>query len=594
MDTVAEVLRYANIALLLSLAAVAFRQWRKRGDAATRWVALTFATLAGFFVLAAATDGLPEGDLLSWAEKVFAALALVFPYFLYRFTASFSRPSTFVEWLALALTAAVVAWALLLPDLPESDAPRPLSFQLFVAAALVQWTVLSLLVAFRLWRAGRGQSTVPRYRMRILSVASMVMSAAIVLAGAVPSDDAPWADLAFRLLVFASASLFFVGFAPPAWLREAWRRPEVEKLRGAVADLMGATNPAEVTANVLPQMAGIVGARGVALIDGEGRMLGSHGVTDEMAQDLEAPAFRAPATPENEARDRELIRLELRSGTLAVWTSPYAPFFGSEEFDLLASLGALTDLALDRSRLFEHEREARVALEQADRIKSHFIALASHELRTPVAVIHGIAQTLQVRGDHLRDDQRQHLRETLFEQTDRLRRLVEQLLDSSRLEAGAIEIKPQGFGVRRRVEDILFTHAGEHARDVRIEVPPELETVADPNAFDRIVSNLITNACRYGEPPVVVSAQQSDRHLRLAVEDRGRGVSPEFVPALFERFSRSDETTDKATGGAGLGLSIAQSYAEAHGGGIFYRQAEPHGARFEVVIPIQRETVASR
>ena len=115
-------------------------------------------------------------------------------------------------------------------------------------------------------------------------------------------------------------------------------------------------------------------------------------------------------------------------------------------------------------------------------------------------------------------------------------------------------------------------------------MPAELETFADLDAFDRIVSNLITNAFRYGDPPVRIQAEQQDRHFRLAVEDSGEGVNPEFVPHLFERFTRSDESKQAAEG-AGLGLSIAQSFARAHGGDLIYKPVEPNGARFELVLP---------
>jgi signal transduction histidine kinase len=99
----------------------------------------------------------------------------------------------------------------------------------------------------------------------------------------------------------------------------------------------------------------------------------------------------------------------------------------------------------------------------------------------------------------------------------------------------------------------------------------------------------LTNALRYGKPPVTVYARQVGERLEVAVEDRGEGVPTEFVPALFERFSRG-ETARPRGPGTGLGLAIAQSYAEAHRGELNYRHAEPHGARFEVVLPADRLT----
>jgi signal transduction histidine kinase len=245
--------------------------------------------------------------------------------------------------------------------------------------------------------------------------------------------------------------------------------------------------------------------------------------------------------------------------------------------DVLTTVGAV-------AAVFLAQAIEQSELRRLDEVKSSFIALASHELRTPAAVVHGIAATLHHRGDQLEPAQLRHLRRGLYEQTERLRNLIEQLLDLSRLEARAITIAPEPLRVHRRIQEIVQTHAGDRRHEIRIDVPPSLEPVVDSTAFDRIVSNLIMNALKHGQPPVIVGAGQSDGHFRLAVEDRGVGVDPEFVPRLFERFSRDQRSTVGAHG-AGLGLSIARSYAEAHGGDILYRPAEPHGACFELVLP---------
>jgi signal transduction histidine kinase len=247
--------------------------------------------------------------------------------------------------------------------------------------------------------------------------------------------------------------------------------------------------------------------------------------------------------------------------------------------DVLTTMGALAGVFLER--MLETSE-----LRRLNELAQSFVALASHELRTPAAVVHGIAATLHARGDRLTGAQLADLRRTLFEQTDRLRRLLDQVLDLSRLEARAFRIRPAVLRVRRRVEELVVMLAGEHAEDVDVVIQPDLEVEADPEAFDRVVANLITNALRYGRPPVRVSAGRSKLHFRLAVEDAGDGVAPEFVPRLFERFARSGESKDRPAG-SGLGLSIAQSYARAHGGDIVYSDASPHGARFELVLPAQ-------
>ncbi len=259
--------------------------------------------------------------------------------------------------------------------------------------------------------------------------------------------------------------------------------------------------------------------------------------------------------------DRKGEPFELEAGTL----------------DVLTTIGAVAGVFLERAlELTELRRMNEVA--------RNFVAHASHELRTPAAVVHGIAATLHLRGDLLTQEQRVELRSTLFDQSDRLRLLVDQLLDLSRLEAGAIEVQPQSFPVLRRVEELLLMAASDRLSDVELELDPTLEAYADPNAFDRVVSNLITNALRYGKPPVRVRGRRDDVSLVLTVEDSGNGVPSQFVPRLFERFTR-DQGSAGTIVGSGLGLAIAQSYARAHGGDIVYSDAEPSGARFELVLP---------
>jgi signal transduction histidine kinase len=243
----------------------------------------------------------------------------------------------------------------------------------------------------------------------------------------------------------------------------------------------------------------------------------------------------------------------------------------------LTTIGVLAASFLERALL--HEEQLRV-----DRLKSNFIALASHELRAPAAVVYGISSTLRLRGEQLAEEQLRELREALYEQSERFYRLVEQLLDLSRLEARSIRIEPQRFPLRRTVEELVLAYGAERSREIEVDVPPDLVAHADPDAFERILGNLIGNASRYGAPPIRVTAEQRDRHLRVAIEDRGRGVPPDFAPHLFERFTRGHQAGERARG-AGLGLSIARSYAQAHGGKLIYEPAKPTGARFELVLP---------
>jgi two-component system sensor histidine kinase MtrB len=227
---------------------------------------------------------------------------------------------------------------------------------------------------------------------------------------------------------------------------------------------------------------------------------------------------------------------------------------------------------------------AREKLQEVDVLKSEYIALATHELRNPLSNIYGISLTLNEREDELAEPERRDLRNALREQTARMRNLAEQLLDLSRLDLTAIRISPEPVRLRPKIEELVRSLAEPRSNAVTIAVPPGLEAVVDLAALDRMLTNLVANSLQHGKPPVMITAFGQDRHLRLVVEDRGRGVPPEFVPRLFDRFARSAESRDRGDG-SGLGLAIAQAYARAHGGEIVYGPAVPHGARFEVVLP---------
>jgi signal transduction histidine kinase len=262
-------------------------------------------------------------------------------------------------------------------------------------------------------------------------------------------------------------------------------------------------------------------------------------------------------------------------GVLHVGTLKHRKF-NAADVELLQVVAQRVALAVDRALVYE-----RVV--QLTRMQREFIALAAHELRSPAATVYGIAATLYFRQGELAPDVVDELVLNLYQQGERMRKLVEQLLDLSRLDASGIAVEPRPLALRKHIEEIVAGVAAIDARAVEIAVPDDLEVVVDPTTIERVVANLVSNAMRYGRPPIVVSAEQSDRHVRIYVEDSGEGVSPEFVPYLFERFRRSDDAISKSVG-TGLGLSIARSYARAHGGDVFYR-GDRRGAKFELVVP---------
>jgi signal transduction histidine kinase len=239
--------------------------------------------------------------------------------------------------------------------------------------------------------------------------------------------------------------------------------------------------------------------------------------------------------------------------------------------ELLALVASRVGLAIERARV--QEETARL-----DELKLNFVAIASHELRTPATSVYGIIETLRGLGDELPAAQREELEQTLWEQANRLRLLIEQLLDLSRLDTSAIAIEPQTVALSSLLHEVV---AGlELPGEVQIEIPEDLCVRADKLALERIFSNLVENAIRYGEPPVAVRSEALDTYLRVSVEDEGGGVPEELVPRLFERFERGSGSQ-----GSGLGLSIAQAYARAHGGDLIYDRGGNGGARFDLILP---------
>jgi signal transduction histidine kinase len=244
--------------------------------------------------------------------------------------------------------------------------------------------------------------------------------------------------------------------------------------------------------------------------------------------------------------------------------------FRTDDVQLLQLVADRVALAVERARIYEEA----VLLDQ---LKQNFVAIASHELRTPATSVYGALATL-VERDDISPETRAQLLVLAYEQADRLRRLLEQLLDLSRLDATAIHVAPSPVALHAVIGEIA-SQSLEPGVEVRLDVRPGLAVMADPLVLDRVLSNLLVNAARYGEPPIVVTAARTDRHVRIAVEDAGGGVPEELRARLFERFARGDDAR-----GSGLGLAIARAYARAHGGDLVYEPLSG-GSRFELILP---------
>ena len=244
--------------------------------------------------------------------------------------------------------------------------------------------------------------------------------------------------------------------------------------------------------------------------------------------------------------------------------------FTPNDVELLQLVAERVAISIERARV--HEETVLL-----DRLKLNFVAVASHELRTPATAVYGALATIFSRPQ-LAQDIRDELLRTAYEQSDRLRLLLEQLLDLSRLDEKRIAVHARPVALHEELRQ-LARQVVPRDMELALDADPSLAANLDPLVLERVIVNLLTNAVRYGRPPIVLRAAESDAYLRITVEDHGDGVPPELAPHIFERFARGNEAA-----GTGLGLAIARAYARAHGGDLIYSPGG-RGSCFELLIP---------
>jgi signal transduction histidine kinase len=228
------------------------------------------------------------------------------------------------------------------------------------------------------------------------------------------------------------------------------------------------------------------------------------------------------------------------------------------------------------------EQRARV-----ERTRADLVSTVAHELRSPLTSVKGFTATLLDKWSRFTDDQKKSMLETVNADADRVTRLITELLDVSRIEAGRIQLHREIVDIAQRASRIVAGRvaAGDAARKFSVEVlgrPPE--TWLDADKIDQILANLIENAVRHGagtvttviEPAVVLGGPG----VAVSVRDQGPGVAPDCAPRVFRQFWRA-----KRRGGAGLGLFIVKGLVEAHGGAITVAQAPGGGAEFRFTLP---------
>lgn len=690
LEELHAILEWVQLFVFVMLGLVAYRHWRTQQSSSTAWLFATFGTLAVLLVMGRV---IPEGSDALWvlaARKIMIALLILFPYCLWRFSISILPRLPWFWWVAHLLTGAVLIFNAVTPPIPEGTEARPPWAVAFIAFLLVQFVTLSARVAWRLWTAGKGQPTVARRRMRTMALGALGLAAVLLVAGtADPSTEIRALDIIVRLLTILSGALFYLGFAPPAPVRTHWRRNEETESKKAERSLMTALAPPDVATALLPHVTQLTAGEGAVLIDDEGGVIGTYGLDDERARQLST----AVRQRDEEMDGRPVLSVPLEKGHLAVLASPYTPFFGREETEMLTSLAVLADLALARSELFQAQGATQQSLEEAQRIaklgswkwslttdeiewsdemyeifgvdkdtfkadlasymdavheedkervaemtqrlieegdvqanaehrilrpdgdvrwvqatttlfkdengrptsaigttqditdrkrtdefRDQFIANAAHELRTPMTTLVGFVEMLTHGRSAMPEERLRQIYDAMGRSGERLTVLISNLLDLSRLQQGDLNTELGIVDVRDVVDAALETTPAPKGVNIETDVDGGLTVCGDKHRLLQVVSNLLTNAYRYGGDNIAVAAKRDKNDVILSVSDDGPGVEAAIIPTLFDPFERG--STSASVGGSGLGLAIVKALIESTGGQVWHERVAPHGARF--------------
>ena len=243
-----------------------------------------------------------------------------------------------------------------------------------------------------------------------------------------------------------------------------------------------------------------------------------------------------------------------------------------------------------RTQLLAAAERARAEAEASNRAKDQFLAVLSHELRTPLHAIVGWVRLL--REGVLTPEKREHAIETIERNAMAQTRIIEDLLDVSRMVAGTLRIDARPIAIGAVIADAVESvrpSAEPRRVTLAVDLPDDLGAiVGDPDRLRQVVSNVLSNAVKFTPEGggVTLEARGDTDRVRVVVRDSGRGITPEFLPYIFDRFRQEDGSATRASGGLGLGLAIVRHLVEQHGGTIEATSAGPgQGAIFTITLP---------
>ncbi|MDZ8070394.1 MAG: response regulator [Nostoc sp. DedQUE08] len=320
-------------------------------------------------------------------------------------------------------------------------------------------------------------------------------------------------------------------------------------------------------------------------------------LADDIADEAKLEWFKG------EGSDLKEGRLRCQDGSY-IWTLISARAILNEKGECLGAIAMLTDITdrkrseSERDRLLQLEQRARAEAEAANRIKDEFLAVLSHELRSPLNPILGWAKLLQSRKF---DEAGLNKALKTIERNAKLQaQLIEDLLDVSRILQGKLSLNTIPVDLVSTIEAAMETvHLAVEAKNIEIETmldPNVGKVLGDPARLQQVFWNLLSNAVKFTETKgkINVRLERIDAQAQITVSDTGKGIDPDFLPYMFDYFRQGDSTTTRRFGGLGLGLAIARHLIEMHGGTIGAKSpGEDKGAIFTVRLPLIEDSTTS-
>jgi two-component system sensor histidine kinase KdpD len=315
-----------------------------------------------------------------------------------------------------------------------------------------------------------------------------------------------------------------------------------------------------------------------------------HSIGSRVAAATGAMRVRAVLEPvPSPAPDELAVPLPLRDRAAWLYVSKDATWERADIERISKPLGRLIDVALERDRVAERAAETEAG-RRAETARTAILHSISHDLRSPLTAITTAGAALEAAG--VTDAERAELTEAIQVEGARLARMVDDLLDLSRIQAGAVQPRTDWCDLHEAVVNAIGqARAVEGEHPIAYELPPDLPLVkADPAQLERVFANLIQNAIRYSPPdvPVRVTGGIGAGYVTVRVIDRGRGIPPSQRANIFEPFFRGRES-----GGSGLGLAISRGFVEANGGRIQMQTGTTEGTSFAVSFPLVPQPVTA-